>query len=79
MPGMTDAQRDAVVDTALDLDAYNIAYDMGWQIKYNTSNMNGSKVQPNQLSTCRCDGLVEYAYEYNDPHQWHIYCPEYLS
>lgn len=53
---------DFVVDMARRLAAENIEYDWRQQIKYTTTD--GYSVYPEDITHIRCDGVVEYCYEY---------------
>lgn len=60
----SSAKRNAIKALARNLRTKNLLYTATKQIDYvNSSN---TKVEPNELTHCRCDGLVEYCYEYND-------------
>ena len=59
---LSDAQRENVVLTATKLTNYNIGYKIVHQIDYKAT---GSIVQPSDIELIRCDGVVEYCYEYN--------------
>ena len=63
----TSAQRDAVVATARQLASNFIDYCGTEQMHYDeTSSTTKTYVQPSDIDTIRCDGVVEYCYEYNN-------------
>ncbi len=63
--GLTNLQRSYVVSTARRLATDNIAYDFTCQINY-SSDRYGKWVRTSDITTMRCDGVVEYVYEWND-------------
>lgn len=63
---MSSTKKNYVVDTAQDLASTNIKYVLTRQLDYDTSNMDASKVLPSEVKKIRCDGVIEYSYEYND-------------
>lgn len=64
---MTSAKRDAVTATARRLAADFIGYTASGQMDYNASNNPQGKttVQVSDIVNMRCDGVVEYSYEFN--------------
>ena len=62
---MTTSQKNAVASTARKLAAYVIPYTFAGQIGYSAMN-DGHKLTPADLATIRCDGVVEFSYEYNN-------------
>lgn len=77
---MTGAQRNAVLATARLVAAAEIEYTVMQQIYYRHENnpTGKTKVLPSDIDRMRCDGYVEYAYEYNgiriygDDNYWNI-------
>ena len=64
---ITDNKRDAVTATARSLAADFIAYSLIQQIHYDDGNPNGKTfVGVSDIYELRCDGVVEYCYEYNN-------------
>ena len=64
---MTSAQRDAVTATARQMAADFIGYTALLQLNYPDSNPNSKPyVQVSDILSARCDGVVEYCYEYNN-------------
>lgn len=62
----TSAQRDAVVATARQLASNFIDYTVLMQMAYDEmSSTTKTYVQPSDIDAMRCDGVVEYCYEYN--------------
>lgn len=55
--------RDRVAAKACELENYDIGYNLAYQVWYDTNQV-GSKVDPWEIGSMRCDGVVEYAYEY---------------
>lgn len=63
----TSTQRDAVNAVARQLAADFIGYTIGAQIAYDEdSSTTKAVVQPSDIESMRCDGVVEYCYEYNN-------------
>ena len=63
---LTSAQRDAVCATTLNLANAHIPYSLITPIVYTTESNAGGKYPISSIEAIRCDGFVEYAYEYND-------------
>ena len=65
---LTSAQRDAVTATARSLAADFIGYTIWGQINYPVDNNPTGKttVGISDITAMRCDGVVEYCYEYNN-------------
>lgn len=63
--------KDYIVDLARCLAAENIEYTLFHQVDYNTPL--GDWVLPEDITKMRCDGVVEYCYEY---HGLRVYGPE---
>lgn len=63
---LTSSQRDKVCDTANDLVNERIPYSIATPIHYSRSTSATIKHPVSDIDTIRCDGFVEYAYEYND-------------
>lgn len=57
-------QRYDVYETAIQLKNCNIPYTAAKQLEYNTYGC-GTYIQPWFVTAMRCDGVVEYCYEYN--------------
>lgn len=62
--GITSAQRDVVVETARDLVAEGIPYTFAGMMGYSLDESRDI-IQPDEIAALRCDGVVEYCYEYN--------------
>ena len=71
-------ERKSIVNTANLLTQYNIGYTIGGNIFFpqiasmlqiNTF-FPGSKIDPNEISQIRCDGVIEYCYEFNGIMVW---------
>lgn len=73
----TSSYRDLYVAMARNLASQNISYNLAYQVYYNTSTAS-TYVQPNEVSSMRCDGVVEYIYEfysarvYGSDAQWDV-------
>ena len=63
---LTRSQRDAVCATATDLAYARIPYVFMNPISYSISSSAFGKYPIDDILAIRCDGFVEYAYEYND-------------
>ena len=61
--GVTSAQRDLVKSMGRRLISENISYNAVVQVDWYTSCL-GNWVFPDDIASVRCDGVVEYAYEY---------------
>lgn len=61
---MSDSKKSSVMNTAKRLAALAIPYTAGGQMGYSATNT-GRTIQPEDIATIRCDGVVEYSYEYN--------------
>lgn len=59
----TSADRDRFVGMARNLNTQNIKYNVAYQIYYNRSKAS-DYVRYNQITSMRCDGVVEYIYEW---------------
>ena len=59
---MSDHQKDLVVATARTLAGRGIGYILEDQMKANSTS---SKFYPQHIQSLRCDGVIEYCYEYN--------------
>ena len=57
------ADRDKFVAMGRKLISESIAYNVGYQVYYNTST-SGTWVEASEITSMRCDGLVEYIYEW---------------
>lgn len=63
----TNAKRSAVANTARRLATKSINYTALQQIKYSTIGADvTTKASPSLITHIRCDGVIEYCYEYND-------------
>lgn len=60
------SQRDRVCDTAVDLAYERIPYVMTNPISYSMSSIASKKYPISDILAIRCDGFVEYAFEYNN-------------
>lgn len=60
----TSAQRDSFLSMARRLVDENISYNLGYQVYYNSSTA-GTWVDPSEITSMRCDGVVEYIYEWS--------------
>lgn len=73
----TDYYRDLFVSMGRNLASEQIAYNVGYQVYYDTSTA-GSYVDDYEISSMRCDGVVEYIYEwfgfrvYGDDTYWDV-------
>ena len=64
--GLTSSKKTAVIATARKLTTENIPYVISQQLDYYNKTSNGTqKGEPSDISNIRCDGVVEYCYEYN--------------
>ncbi len=59
----SSGKRDKIVKTAQLLTGQTITYTVLQQINYKSGT--GTKVLPEEVTFMRCDGVVEYSYEYN--------------
>lgn len=62
---LSSSKRDAVCDTALELVNEHIGYCFGDPMTI-SSNITTSKIYPSDITGLRCDGLIEYCYEFNN-------------
>lgn len=62
---MTDSLRAQIVQKLDELEDKNPDYCGGAQIVYDTSDMDNTRVEPEEIEEIRCDGMVEYVYEYH--------------
>lgn len=62
---LTASQLTSVVNTARQLLNNDIGYNLYNQINYDEDAV-GTKVSPDEIKSIRCDGVVEYCYEYNN-------------
>ena len=67
---MTFSRRRMVVDVANTVFAYDIGYPWLGSDLLNHYNNPGTYVGANEIEELRCDGLVEYCYEWNDLYVW---------
>ena len=61
---LTHNERLEVIALAYELSVYDIGYTFLTQMTY-SSRENMSKIEPFDITSFRCDGFVEYCYEYN--------------
>jgi hypothetical protein len=67
----TESERDAIIDTADDIWLYNESLSYTWADCLNpVSGDIGSYISFDEIDELRCDGLVEYAYEWNNFWVW---------
>lgn len=59
----TSSRRDSYVSMARRLKDESISYNVAYQVYYNTGST-GYWVYPEDITSMRCDGVVEYVYEY---------------
>ena len=64
---MQEATRDNVVATAKELAANDIGYVLFQQMQVSSSSNAGLYIDSDEITAMRCDGVVEYCYEYNGP------------
>lgn len=80
---MTQRERNNVLTTARELTGYGVSYCFGHLMTANISGMTDDLdiIYPEQIRQMRCDGLVEYCFEYNgmrlqgtstEPNSWDI-------
>lgn len=60
----SSASRDSIRCTARLVRGEQISYNVLHQVYYNTSGT-GTWVDPSEISSMRCDGVIEYVYEWN--------------
>ncbi len=60
---VTSANRDTFVGTARTLQTENISYSLAFQVNYKDFEV-GTYVDPSEITEMRCDGVVEYIYEW---------------
>lgn len=63
---LTDSQRQKVIKTAKELVDEHIPYCLINIIEYDRVSSSQRTYTPSDISAIRCDGFVEYAYEYNN-------------
>lgn len=61
---MSDSKKSSVMNTAKRIATLAIPYTGLGQMGYSVMNT-GRTIQPEDIATIRCDGVVEYSYEYN--------------
>jgi FOG: Glucan-binding domain (YG repeat) len=61
---ISELQKSRVIATAIRLTQRNIGYTLISQMTYHSSA--GTWVEPSNITAIRCDGVVEYCYEYNN-------------
>jgi hypothetical protein len=67
--GLTASQRDSIISTAAALAAdTGLTYTMYDQINWDSTA--GTYISVNEITDIRCDGVVEYAYEWNNIWVW---------
>jgi len=67
---LTFAQRQSIINTANLLHAYDIGYPrLALDLIHYKSNP-GDFIEPHEIKDLRCDGLVEYCYEWNNVNVW---------
>ncbi|WP_053366504.1 hypothetical protein [Bacillus sp. FJAT-27245] len=59
----TSSERDLFVSMGRNLRTENIAYNVAYQVYYDTGS-SGTWVDPSEISSMRCDGVVEYIHEW---------------
>lgn len=72
--------KELIVSMAARLSCYNVYYSLTKQLEYKSTVQEGSYIEPRDILSLRCDGLVEYCYEYygfcvfvaDDPDAWDI-------
>lgn len=73
---LTFEDRNAIMETAWTLEGYDIVgYPIfvplfSWPDALNCYPAPGSKITPNEIKRLRCDGMIEYCYEYNGHWVW---------
>lgn len=68
-PSMSSSARSNILATAAALVTNQVGYTAFNQLSYNNTNSAGY-IQPGHINNIRCDGVVEYSYEYNDVWVW---------
>jgi hypothetical protein len=63
--GLSNVERGYALTTGRALASENIPYNVRYQLNY-SSDLYGKWVRTYEITSMRCDGLVEYAYEWND-------------
>lgn len=63
--GISNSGRDLVVGTAYNLNTFHPGYTAAAPIAYPASLFGKAKLYPSDIVNIRCDGVVEYSYEYN--------------
>lgn len=61
---MTSNQRDLVTAMGERLVDENITYNLATQLRHSSTVGSGEKIEPDKIISMRCDGVVEYCYEY---------------
>jgi large repetitive protein len=69
---MTFSDRKNVMNTAVELIGYDIGYPLFnlWPNALDYYSNPGTYINPYEIQRLRCDGLVEYCYEFNDLNVW---------
>ncbi|MGF7048527.1 hypothetical protein J2T13_003035 [Paenibacillus sp. DS2015] len=62
---VSSTNRDTFVATARTLQTEQISYNLMFQVNYTDFEV-GSYVSPDEVTEMRCDGVVEYVYEWNN-------------
>jgi len=65
----TSTERDSIIQTCKDL-ANNSTLGYTWTDCLNPESNVGSYISPDEVAEIRCDGVVEYAYEWNNFWVW---------
>ncbi|KWX86349.1 hypothetical protein AMQ83_19415 [Paenibacillus riograndensis] len=69
-PSITATKRSQIINTAAAMNADpDITYTAQAQLMYDNTGSTGY-VQVYEITDIRCDGVIEYAYEYNDLYVW---------
>lgn len=63
---LTSSKRDSVCSTASDLVSERIPYVLADPIRYSALSTATNKYPVSDITAIRCDGVVEYSYEYNN-------------
>ena len=66
----TFADRQTIINTAIVLDALDPGYPFLAAAALVPEWFWGTRIEPDEINELRCDGLVEYAYEYNEFPVW---------
>lgn len=68
-PSVTSSQRDSILSTSEALrDNNSLTYTMYDQINWESNS--GSYINVSEITDIRCDGVIEYAYEWNNVWVW---------